>query len=147
MAEQTQASGVTPTLGPALSLFIAWKVGGLLCGLAMLVVLIVWILPTQASLSDGLVDPDSVANGVFLLLEAAGTIFGLTLLVRRHRKMRLFWIAFLSTTSVVLLADFVWLSGEETLFPFIISGVGWLTYWVVAKRPRELQLSGFWAKP
>ena len=147
MAERTGATDVMPPLGLALWLFVVWKVGGILCNVAVLVLLVAWILPTQASLSDGLVDPDSVANGLYLLLESAGGVVGILLLARRHRKMRLFWILFLSATSLFLLGDFVWLAGEEILLPFIVTGVGWLIYWVVAKRPRELQLAGFWTTP
>ena len=106
-----------PALGGVLWLFIIWKIVGILLSAAMLVFLVVWLIPTQAKLADGLVEPDLVLQGVLLGAEIVATAFGIVLILRRHRAMRRFWIGLLGVSSVLLLTAFLWGWGEEeTLF-------------------------------
>ena len=136
-----------PALGGVLWLFIMWKIAGILLSAAMLVFLVVWLIPTQARLADGVVAPDLVLEGVLLGAEVVATVFGIALILRRHRSMRRFWIGLLGVSSVVVLLVTLLLGrGEEEVVFLLVPTVGWLAYWTIASRPRELQLATFWTR-
>jgi hypothetical protein len=78
-------------------------------------------------------------DAVLIGIDVAATIFGLSLIIRRHPRMRRFWLIFLSLYCLMQV-------GEYTGTISFLFGFAWLVYWIVAKRPRELQLSSFWER-
>jgi hypothetical protein len=81
---------------------------------------------------------------VLPFLEIVATGFGIILIVRRYRSMRKFWITFLFLYCLVHAVDLVvGFDFEGDLF-FLLTGLAWLAYWIIAEKPRELQLNSFW---
>jgi hypothetical protein len=89
---------------------------------------------TQSAIMETLFT-DALLSGI----DVAATIFGLSLIIRRHPRMRRFWLIFLSLYCLMQV-------GEYTGTISFLFGFAWLVYWIVAKRPRELQLSSFWER-
>lgn len=145
MSDTTAEGERARSLGVALWLFIVWKGAGILFNLPFVLIVGVLLLPAQLSLSGGL-DPGLAFRGVFLLAEIVASGIGIGLILMRHRTMRAFWLSWLSLCIVAVCVD-LFIEVQEEVMVFLASYVGWLLYWVVAKRPRELQLAALWVRP
>ena len=144
VAEESSLNARSLPLGPVLWSFIVFKCLGILLNVAFIVLLVFWALPTVSSLEGGRFVPQLLTEGLLPLVEIVATIFGIMLVVRRATNMRKFWITFLLFYCLVQVVEVV--VGLETsgALVFLSSGLAWLGYWTMAKRPRELQLSSFW---
>jgi threonine/homoserine efflux transporter RhtA len=90
--------------------------------------------------------PKLLTEGVLPVVEIAASALGILLILKRSTNVRKFWIVFLSLYCLVQVMEVVvGLESEGALF-FLGSGMAWLVYWTIGKKPRELQLSAFWAK-
>jgi hypothetical protein len=135
-----------PPLGPMLWFFVVWKGLGVLFDLGALAFFLVWVGPIQAKLAGSDLSSVVTDQSAFLVTEIVVTGFGVALILRRHRAMRRFWIVVLAVSNLVMLAQLALGMVEEEVLLFLVTGVSWLTYWIVAKKPRELQLASFWIR-
>jgi phage-related holin len=135
-------------LGAVLWFFIIFKSLGILINIWSIVFLLFWVVPDAASLPSAhafmLV---IMIDGILPFLEIVATGLGIRLIVRRHRNMRKFWITFLLLYCLVQIIESQVSMGIKGTIFFFLTGFAWLVYWIIAKRPRELQLSSFWNIP
>lgn len=133
-------------LGAALWFFIVFKSFGILINLQYIAMQLFWAVPTMASLpgTRTFMSQFVIQNVVLPSLEIVATGFGIMLIVRRYRNMRKFWITFLLLYCLVHAVDLVVGFDFEGALFFLLTGLAWLGYWIMAKRPRELQLNSLW---
>lgn len=133
-------------LGAALWFFIVFKSLGILANMKFIALQLSWGVPTMASIPSVriYVSQFVIRTVVLPFLEIVVTGFGIMLIVRRYRNMRKFWIIFLLLYCLAHAVDLVGgFDFEGDLF-FLLTGLAWLAYWILAKKPRELQLNSFW---
>jgi hypothetical protein len=132
-------------LGPVLWAFVGWKVAGILFNVGLLLVSLLLVMPAVAKVGAAEATSDMSFDMVLLTGEIAGTVVGLALILKRHPRMRGFWIVFLGLSVAFMLLDLLFGSGEGVVFFFVATTLAWLLYWVTAKKPRELRLSRMWS--
>jgi len=127
---------------------VVFKGLGVLGNLAYLVFSAKWVIPHLAAIDGGqqLVG-EFISALIFPVVEIVASVFGIVLLLQRNRTCRRFWIVYLSLYCLVQF-------GEVMLGPepggaslFLITGLGWLIYWLNGRGPRELALSAMWFRP
>ncbi|MBN2369881.1 MAG: hypothetical protein JXO72_05290 [Vicinamibacteria bacterium] len=135
-------------LGVALWAFVAFKAMGVLWNVVYIAFVQFWAMPrlTAADSGGGMVG-DFAADQEVRVVEVLLTVIGLALLLRRSAYARRFWIAYLALFCVgeflvLMLGD----DASGALF-YLVTGTGWLAYWVTGRKPRDLALSGVWQRP
>jgi hypothetical protein len=146
MAEEGPGVGARRGLDLGLLLFVVWKGVGVLWGLAYLAFGVLWALPRFQSTSAEAAELRSffVVDLTFSSAELAATLLGIALVLRRHRMARSYWICLLTLYCLARVSEAVF--GLEPITPalFLVTGLGWLSYWIFAQAPRSLALSTFW---
>ena len=146
--EITSDNPSKPPLGFGLSAFLVFQALRVLFNLSALTSVFVagrlsrladMAAPTGFDTQENIM-AEFYAEAVIIGIDVVATVFGLSLVVRRHQHMRRFWLVFLAIHCVMQLDQL------DAAVSFLM-GFAWLVYWIVAKRPRELQLSTFWQRP
>ena len=147
MTEQETSDRERAPLGPVLWFFVAWKTAGILFNVVVLLFSLLLVMPAVARVGGdaGEAAADMPFDMALLAADIVGTAWGLVLILRRNRRMRGFWIVFLGVSVAVMAFDLLFGSGETVVFLFLATTLGWLLYWLTAKKPRELQLSTMWS--
>jgi hypothetical protein len=125
--------------------FIIFKSFGVLLNMWFIAMHLFWVVPSLPSGHAFILL--RMTGGVLPFLEIVATGFGIMLIVRRHRNMRKFWITVLFLYCLVQVIELEFnIENGGTIF-FLLAGLAWIGYWIIAKRPRELQLNSFWNIP
>ena len=136
-------------LGVGLLVFVIWKCLGVLLGLAYLAFGVLWALPKFQTGGAEIATMRSffVADLVLNAVEIAATLVGISLILRRHRSARLYWIALLVAYCIARVGEALF--GLEPFTPafMLLTGLGWLGYWILGRGPRSLALSRHWTHP
>jgi hypothetical protein len=128
----------TAPFDPVIWVFVAFRSVGILVNGILLLLFCFYALPAFLAGAGSEATGDLLLGALAPAGELGGVLVGFYLLLKRHPIVRRFWIGFHVLYCVVQL--FALTVGDEFLGPafFLITGLGWLAYWVVAETPKAL---------